>query len=350
MPRSSPHLGLLTTIAFAAIALCACDGRKDGVRISSGDRQATSALRAVTQLECPDHQGPLTRVRIAADGLSCDYAGPKGAEVTLRLVKLDDDQGAQNVLSGLERELNALIPTVAAKIARSEAEAEATEAATAEADAASDQAEARAEAMSAAAEQAEVQAEIAQAAAEKARALARHDAAEARSAQARADAAAKRLAALQRARAHAHRDHDNVNVALPGLRVNAHGDKADVRLPGISVRADGDNADVRVGPITIKADDRSGNVNIDAEDTEMTVRSQDEAAEIRTRHKGNGTRATYILADDDAAPTGWRMVGYEARGPEGGPLVVAVVRSKERHSDDDVFNAAKALVKRNAGG
>jgi hypothetical protein len=145
-------------------------------------------------------------------------------------------------------------------------------------------------------------------------------------------------------------DGENVHVALPGVRVNAQGDKADVRLPGISVKAEGDQADVRVGPITIKADDSSGNVDINANGSQVSIRSNDDATEIRTRHKGAGTRATYILADGTAGPGGWRTVGYDARGPEGGPLVIAVVRTKERHNDDDIFTHAKALVRKNAGG
>lgn len=338
---------LAATVALAALSLAACDGRRVNAHGSIDDGQPAGMLRAVTTLECPDHQGELTRVRTAPDGLSCDYAGPKGAEVTLKLVKAGD-AGTRGILVDLERELNAMMPSIAAKLARANADADRADAAAAANDAA-------AEALDRAADKAEADAERAQALAEKARALADRDSAGAAAAQARADAVAARLAARDRAgdtpgRSGRNGDGENVHVALPGLRVNTQGDKADVRLPGISVKADGDNADVRVGPITIKADDSTGNVNINANDTQMSVRSQDDAAEIRTRHKGSGTRATYILADDTPGPGGWRMVGYEARGPEGGPLVIAVVRSKERHNDDDVFDSAKALVRRNAGG
>ena len=44
----------------------------------------------------------------------------------------------------------------------------------------------------------------------------------------------------------------------------------------------------------------------------------------------------------------WRLAGFEARGPEGGPVVVAIVRSKDRR-EDEVFDAAKSLVRLNAG-
>ena len=42
------------------------------------------------------------------------------------------------------------------------------------------------------------------------------------------------------------------------------------------------------------------------------------------------------------------MVGYEARGPVGGPIVVATVRSKDRERDP-VFEDARELVELNVG-
>lgn len=342
-----PKLFLLATAASAILALGACDSRKINL---SGDEGPTTALRAVTTLECPDHQGSLTRVRTSPDGLSCVYAGPKGAEVTLRLMKAGDG-GTQPILTTLERELNALMPGVGDKLAKARADAEAEAAADAAADAAETRAEAVADAKEA---RGEAEADRYEALADKARAEASGDAADLRAAQARIDAADARLRALARRadRASSGGDNERVNVRLPGLRVKAEGDKADVRLPGISVKADGDNADVRVGPITIKADDSKGssNVNIDADDTQVAIRSHNDASEVRTRRKGPGVRVTYILADETASADGWRTVGYDARGPEGGPLVVAVVKTKEKHSDDDIFDDAKALVRRNAGG
>jgi hypothetical protein len=61
-------------------------------------------------------------------------------------------------------------------------------------------------------------------------------------------------------------------------------------------------------------------------------------------------RATLILASDKAT-SGYRVVGYEARGPKGGPLAVAVVKAKGRDgSDHDIFEDMKTLVRRNVGG
>lgn len=338
-----PRLSLLATAAVAVLALGACDGERG----SRADREngPRRPLKAVTTLECPDHQGGLTRVRTTPDGLSCVYAGPKGAEVALRLVRAGDG-GTQAILTALEKELNDLMPSVAARLAAGRARA----ADAAREEAASDAADAAKEAEAA---RAELEAEHYEALADQARARAAGDEAEARAAEARAAEIKARMKAGG-TRASRSGDGENVDVRLPGLRVKSEGDKADVRLPGISVKSDGDTANVRVGPITIKADDRNGssNVDIDANDTEVRVRSEGEASEVRTRRKGGDVRATYILSDDEAPAGSWRMVGYEARGPHGGPLVIAVIRSKDAndHRYDDVFDDAKALVRRNAGG
>jgi hypothetical protein len=55
-----------------------------------------------------------------------------------------------------------------------------------------------------------------------------------------------------------------------------------------------------------------------------------------------------MLTDSRPADAGWRLVGYEARGPAGGPIVIATVRAKDRDSDG-VFDSAKDLVTLNVG-
>jgi hypothetical protein len=141
---------------------------------------------------------------------------------------------------------------------------------------------------------------------------------------------------------------EDTDVILPGMSVRTRGDNAVVRLPGISINAEGGSARVRIGGLNIVADDSTQRVQVGTEDDSLQVRAQDDAAEIRTQGQGGGVRASYILVDEAAAAGAWRLVGYEARGPAGGPLVVATVRSRQRH-EDDVFDAAKALVTANVG-
>ncbi len=284
------------------------------------DEGGDGPLKVVTQLECPEHQGALTRISTAVDGNSCDYAGPQGSQVRLRLVKLERGQAPEDALKPIEAELNALMPGVAVKLAKPD-----------DAEAAATRAETDADKAEVAAEQAAARAE---AAADKA--------------EAKAEEAADRAAD----RADLTSDGDT-EVHAPGVSVKTHNDRSQVHLPGIRVDADSKGAHVNVGGIHIDADDHghghgSGDVSITSDDGDVSIHARDHAAEIRSRKLGKGLRATYVLADDLTEASGWRLVGYEARGPAVGPIVVAVIKSRGRH-DDPVFSAAKRLVIKNVG-
>lgn len=123
--------------------------------------------------------------------------------------------------------------------------------------------------------------------------------------------------------------------------------KAEINFPGLHIRADDEGADVRIGNIKIDADDEGAKVQVGAE---TTVNANDEGAEIRTAKAGDEVRSTYILASDKGAG-GYHVVGYEARGPKAGPIVVAVVKAqRDDRSQHDLFDDMKDLVKRNVGG
>ncbi len=328
---------LLAAVCVAALA--GCDGR--GLKISKHldiDDDDDKAMRVVTQLVCPDHQGDLTRVRTAPDGASCDYAGPRGAEVTLSLIQVKAGEDPQSVLKPLENQLAALMPTAMAKLAKDnagsdspQAEAQRAQALADKAQKAADEAEARAQAAG------DRAADAAERAADRA-----GDAAD--RASDRADDAADRADDAD--------DHrDSADVKLPGLSVKSHGDNANVRLPGIRVDANDGGAHINIAGIHIDADDdkggkKSGRVNISSDNNNVSIRAEDHAAEIRANHNGNGLRMTYIIANDEGDTSGWSTVGYEARGPSGGPIVVAMVKSKDRH-EDPIFRWAKDLVRKN---
>jgi hypothetical protein len=124
---------------------------------------------------------------------------------------------------------------------------------------------------------------------------------------------------------------ENVAIDFPGLQVHANDAGAQVRVAGMHVDADDNGAKVRLGGDTI-------------------VNANENGAEIRqSQSNDEGVRSTFILAGDKVSG-GYRVVGYEARGPKTGPLVVAVVKSRAEHNDREVFNDMKALVKLNAGG
>jgi len=126
---------------------------------------------------------------------------------------------------------------------------------------------------------------------------------------------------------------------------DSDGEEVSIRLPGVSIEANDAGARVRV----------AGGVSIDADDDRQEVRVMHNAGEggddsDRHHRRDDGVQATFILASDDAA-SAWRVVGYEARGPKGGPLVMATVKARTREADGhDLFDDMKTLIRHNVGG
>lgn len=237
----------LLAAGCAALALAACD-HPDAAR-----QREARALKVVSKLDCPETQGHLKRVGVAADGLSCDYAAD-GVEVTLKLVKLDGD--AARALTPIEAELRALMPGAAPGVAA----VAATDGATGK---------------------------------------------------------------------------DDVDINLPGVSIKTAGESARISVGGADgpqINANDDGAEIRV----------QRNVTIDGKNVERESR--------RRSRRDDGVYARFILASDKATG-GWAVVGYEARGPQGGPLVVGVLKAKRRQSDDgDTFEDINDLVRQNVGG
>lgn len=279
----------VVTICALSALLAACDG--EGVRITTTTNTdhdgKKGVLKVIDTLQCPQTMGVLTRKGSAqAEGTVCTYVGPRGAEVTLHLITLDGTP-VDDVLKKFEDRLTRDMPSAAEAIANGQRQAARAEAEAARAEARAEQAGAQAEA-----------------------------------AAARAEASA-------------------------GQSKSA-GDTAHVRLPGIAIDAQGEKANVRIGPIHIRADDENANVNVSGDGETVNIQAHDDGAEIRTRESGEATRATWLLTDGRRSQDGWRSVGYQARGPEGGPIVLVTVRTRERNHDR-VFDAAGDLVSLNVG-
>lgn len=111
---------------------------------------------------------------------------------------------------------------------------------------------------------------------------------------------------------------EGTRIDLPGLHIHTDGDRASVRLPGVNIHANGDNAHISTGIGELK------NATIDAQDGAVRITSNMTDA-------GNVDQ-TWMVATDQAGPAGWRFVGYAARGPVAGPLVVATFRSRAEHA------------------
>ncbi|MBB3871443.1 MAG: methyltransferase type 11 [Brevundimonas sp.] len=137
---------------------------------------------------------------------------------------------------------------------------------------------------------------------------------------------------------------DKTSVEAPGVNIRTRGEDATVSLPGIHIETQGDNASVRIAGINIQSKDGQG---ARTETSNVSVKSNGETTQVRTQAPGDATRMTFLLADDNVEAGAWRQVGFVARGPVGGPLVIATVRSKA--TNDRVFESAKDLVALNVG-
>lgn len=149
-------------------------------------------------------------------------------------------------------------------------------------------------------------------------------------------------------------DKNHASIHLPGVSIDTHGDSADIKIGRLTINSEGGASEVKVDKnVSVKSDDGKSEVNVTASedhDGDVAIRATDGGAEIRARKGGDDIRSTLIIANDKA-PKGFRLAGYEARGPKGGPLAVAVVKAKTRDTDDhDLFKDMKALVRHNVGG
>ena len=131
-------------------------------------------------------------------------------------------------------------------------------------------------------------------------------------------------------------DRDQAHIDLPGFHLNASDGKASIRMPGVSIDADGDNAKVATGLAGVRG---------------ATVNAHDGGAEIRAGGVGvNGADVTYLLASDTPGPSGYRVVGYVAKGPVNGPLVIGEFRIRQHEGNDNGDHGVGRLVDLNVHG
>lgn len=259
--------------------LAACDsGSEIKIRTSSySDESDSGVLRVIDGLQCPQTQDVLTRRGSAsADGRSCNYAGPRGSEVELQLLKTDG-ASAREKLKAIEERLSQDLP---APPQREEAPP-----------------------------------------------------------------------APSSSVADTHTDGEYSSVHLPGLKVDSQGDRATVRLPGMKIEADGDRSEVRIGGIVIRSDAKSASNHVrltQGDARGLVVDDSPEATRIEASTQSGALRANYRLIIKGEQNQPWRAVGYDARGPVGGPIVIAITRSRD-DNNDRVFEAAKDLVTLNVG-
>jgi hypothetical protein len=127
-------------------------------------------------------------------------------------------------------------------------------------------------------------------------------------------------------------DKDSARIDVPGVHIDAHGDKAEVRVMGV----------------TIDADNQKAHVNAGLGSDHAVVTADEHGAEVRATEVDNvNANLVLVLASEKPGPSGLRSVGYIARGPAAGPLVVAEFKSAEHHTGFNDDHDINKLMERN---
>lgn len=118
----------LIALGLGALSLVACGPRPEHAKKSDKDffealsqgkglNQASKAsaasksnMRTISALNCPESEGSLTRIKVSADGLSCDYTGDNNTVVQLRFIKGKQADNVEDTLKSLDEEIYALLP------------------------------------------------------------------------------------------------------------------------------------------------------------------------------------------------------------------------------------------------
>lgn len=126
--------------------------------------------------------------------------------------------------------------------------------------------------------------------------------------------------------------------AMPVNYSDQPGDSADVNVPFVHVHKDGDKSDVRLfGIFHIVGHDHDTDVSKDGGHEHASVHAGFRGAEVVADKVGRSNASlVYVLAGGHRFSSGYRAVGYVAKGPVTGPLVVAEFRSPAKtYRDND---------------
>jgi hypothetical protein len=277
---------VLFSTCAALVGLCACTPPTD--HYGHWGKEARP-MKTLSKLDCPEEKGGFKRMSTAPDGRSCTYSGEDDSTLELKLVNVSGN--VDTALNGVENEAHALVPVQPEADAPTPPEQPAAAGAPQAAVPASGPVD-----------------------------VSIHPAG----------------SKLPDGRSGDH-DRNDVNIDLPGIHIHANDDKAKVRVAGIKVDADDEHDTAHVEGKT----SFTGSFKVDTHDGGAIVRVDNSDTNIRRRVQ---------FSSDTAGPQGDYTAGYVAHGPRSGPLVVAVVRSKDRrHDNDGLFDDAARLVKATIG-
>jgi hypothetical protein len=118
------------------------------------------------------------------------------------------------------------------------------------------------------------------------------------------------------------------------LRTDEPGERTDVDLPFFHIHESGDRAEVKIFGIRIHADGDRAEVRTNRGLKHTVVHAGPQGAEIVAEDVGRRNASlVYVLASDRRSASPYRAVGYIAKGPTTGPLVVAEFRARGGHRE-----------------
>jgi hypothetical protein len=286
---------LMTAVGCGAILLSpiflglgACESRTE-YRARKAEREA---LKVVSKLDCPETQGNLKRSAVAADGLSCNYAGD-GSEVTLRLVAVSNEPS--KALEPIEAEVKGLFPATLTEPEEPTPPAKPGEPVVKK-------------------------------------------------------ATTKERVSMPGLSVETEEGDgvDKAHVRMPGLTVNADGENAHVKIMGVEINTNEKENEVRIVRERWRGDD-GDDFEIDTSDGHANINN--DGFSLGGQRK-QGYRSTFVKTTE-AAGAEWTVAGFEAQGPKRGPLVVAIVKSKSSRDADGeakhLFRDATSLVRKQFG-
>ncbi|MFI4964554.1 MAG: hypothetical protein ACHP9T_04220 [Caulobacterales bacterium] len=126
------------------------------------------------------------------------------------------------------------------------------------------------------------------------------------------------------------------NRRVPAADKSEPGDRADIDLPFFHIHAVGERADVRVFGVKIHSEGDNADVNVGHGHKHTVVHAGADGAEVLAEDVGRSNASlVYVLAADKRPASGYWTVGYVAKGPAKGPLVVGEFRSTEKRGRHD---------------
>jgi hypothetical protein len=145
------------------------------------------------------------------------------------------------------------------------------------------------------------------------------------------------------------------NKPVPAVDKSQPGDRTDIDLPFFHVHTVGDHAEVRMFGIKIHSEGQNADVNVGHGHKQTVVHAGADGAEVLAEDLGRSNASmVYVLAGERRAASGYWTVGYVAKGPAKGPLVVCEFRSTHKRSGHEVgeggHNDIGRLIDRNVRG